>query len=216
MMLNWLLALCIFLVVMLFVKKIRSTCIISSVILFILGFIDALVIAFRGNQISINDIYSIRTALSVVGNYKLTLNPMFIFAIVIFCGDFMCLCKVRFKTEKIGKMRFAGIPLILIFTLLVVSNIQQYQVATWTNKGCTSNGVFLEWILEVRDLHINKPENYSDEYVEEMLSHYIDEEKAGKTPNIIVVMSEAYSDLTVLGDLETSEIVMPNFDKLCQ
>ena len=119
MMLNWLLALCIFLVVMLFVKKIRSTCIISSVILFILGFIDALVIAFRGNQISINDIYSIRTALSVVGNYKLTLNPMFIFAIVIFCGYFMCLCKVRFKTEKIGKMRFAGIPLILIFTLLV-------------------------------------------------------------------------------------------------
>ena len=216
MVLNWLLVLCIFLFVLIITGKVRITCIISSVVLFLLGFVDALVIAFRGNQISINDIYSVRTALSVVGNYKFIVNPMFIFAIVIFIGYFMCLYKVKFATEKIEELRFVGIPIILIFALVIINNIQQYQVATWGNKGCTSNGVFLEWILEARDLHIKEPESYSNEYVESTLNDYIGDEVYARTPNIIVVMSEAYSDLNVLGQLETSEELMPNFDKLCK
>lgn len=215
--LNWFLAIGIFIIVFLVIGKISTTCKIGSAVLFVIGFIDAIVIAFRGNQISINDIYSIRTALSVAGNYKLELNPMFIFAIVIFIGYFMCLCRVKFATKKIGKIRVIGIPIIVVMVILVVSNINQYQVATWANKGCTSNGVFLEWILEVRDLHIKEPEGYSVELVENMLNDYSDEKVTEhRTPNIIVVMSEAYSDLTVLGSMETSEEVMPDFDEICK
>lgn len=217
MIINWFLTVCIFLFILLFTKKLSTTCKIGSVILFTLGFIDALVIAFRGNQISINDIYSIRTALSVVGNYKLELNPMFIFAIIIFIGYFMCLYKVIFATKTIGRIRLAGIPLIIVLVVITFFSTQQFQVATWANKGCTSNGVFLEWILEVRDLHIKEPEGYSVEQVENILNDYSDESVAEyRKPNIIVVMSEAYSDLTVLGDIETSEEVMPNFDELCE
>ena len=38
--------------------------------------------------------------------------------------------------------------------------------------------------------------------------------QAGSMPNIIVIMNEAFSDLAVLGDFETSEDYMPNFREL--
>ena len=184
MILNWFLALCIFVFILLFCKKISTACKIGSIVLFILGFADALVIAFRGNQISVNDIYSIRTALSVVGNYKLSLNPMFILAIVIFAGYFMCLNKVEFAAEKTGKTRFIGIPVIILLVIITIMNMQSYHVSTWENKGCTTNGVFLEWVLEVRDLQIKEPENYSVEYIENILGEY-SERRENTSPPIL-------------------------------
>ena len=217
MLFNWLLTICVFLIILTISNRLSYTCKIGSIVLFAIGFADALVIAFRGNQISVSDIYSIRTALSVVGNYKMTWNPMFVFAIVIFCGYIMCLWKVTFATEKIGKIRFVSIPFIFIIAIFIVTNIQGYQVATWANKGCTFNGVFLEWVLEARDLNVREPEGYTAESVEKILNDYTKEKNVeDRTPNIIVVMSEAYSDLSVLGDIETSKDVMPNFHELCK
>ena len=71
---NWLLVTGLSALALVFTKKVKNVHIICSLVVFLFGFADALVIAFRGNQISINDIRSIRTALSVVGNYQFDLN----------------------------------------------------------------------------------------------------------------------------------------------
>lgn len=62
-------------------------------------------------------------------------------------------------------------------------------------------------------LKVKEPEGYSLEYVRQMAESVSQkEEKAvGLPENVIVVMNESFSDLSVLGDFNTSDDVLENF-----
>lgn len=212
---NWLLTASVSSVVFLFTRKVKVVHIISSLIVFLFGFADAMVIAFRGNQISINDIRSLRTALSVVGNYQFHLNPMLLFAVILFLSFFFFIVQSKFETvEKTDKI-LVLVPYIAVSIGMVAANINHYSVSTWGNQGCTRNGVLFELALEIRYSKAEKPEGYSTQKAAEIAQAYEVKEETKETPNIIVVMSEAYSDLNVLTNLNTNIPVMPNFEKIC-
>ena len=60
---------------------------------------------------------------------------------------------------------------------------------------------------------LSKPKGYKEEDVQALLSNADSEEQTTvdkeEMPNIIAIMNESFSDLNVVGDLQTSEDYMP-------
>jgi phosphoglycerol transferase MdoB-like AlkP superfamily enzyme len=66
--------------------------------------------------------------------------------------------------------------------------------------------------MELKYINVDKPDNYSADNAEEIISRYEDIASANipdNLPNIIVIMNEAFSDPAVLGDFETNQDYMP-------
>ena len=89
-----------------------------------------------------------------------------------------------------------------------------------------NNGLALSFIVNLRYLKIDKPEGYSQEELakiqDEISSGNSDSNVSAdnidltKKPNIIVIMNEAFSDLSVLGDYTTNTEVMPFISSLSE
>ncbi len=89
----------------------------------------------------------------------------------------------------------------------------------------TENGLIVAYLANLHLIHIEKPDGYSTEKVREIAGR--EKEDAAqymqpgqdtgeafdlnRAPNIIVIMNEAFSDLSVIGDFNTSEDYMPFF-----
>ena len=73
------------------------------------------------------------------------------------------------------------------------------------------DGTAVAFLMELEYLTIDKPAHYSVKKAEELLAPYQEDiiSKPQSTPNIIVIMNEAFSDLSILGDFETNEDYMP-------
>lgn len=81
------------------------------------------------------------------------------------------------------------------------------------NLTYQTNGYMACTMQSICYLKVKEPEGYSLEYVRQMAESVPQkEEKAvGLPENVIVVMNESFSDLSVLGDFNTSDDVLENF-----
>lgn len=82
-----------------------------------------------------------------------------------------------------------------------------------------NNGLVGGFVGNIRFMTVEKPEGYSDTAVKEIAQDFITEEtktKKENLPNIIVIMNEAFSDLSVFGDFSVSEDYMPFIHSLDQ
>ena len=87
------------------------------------------------------------------------------------------------------------------------------------NEKFDSNS-FLAFIIETASENfanrLVEPENYNEEYVDEITDVDIDETEdfnGGKKPNVIMIMSESYADFRVFDQLDIDESVYAEFDK---
>lgn len=72
------------------------------------------------------------------------------------------------------------------------------------------DGTAVAFLMELKYISVDKPDGYSAQAAREILAPYPDDREApAKTPNIIVIMNEAFSDPAVLGSFETNEDYMP-------
>ena len=116
-------------------------------------------------------------------------------------------------------VRIAGV---LIFTGLLCSFTQMlHQESTIRKYGMYDklftptviskrDGTAVGFLMELQYISVDKPDNYSASMAEQILEPFQNQNTtADKKPNIIVIMNEAFSDLSVLGDFETNEDYMP-------
>lgn len=80
------------------------------------------------------------------------------------------------------------------------------------------NGFTVAFLSMLRYVNVSKPDGYSDELLEEIKQEYSEvaddknaqiDQVSVKNPDIIVIMNEAFSDLSVLTDFEMNEDYMP-------
>ena len=71
------------------------------------------------------------------------------------------------------------------------------------------NGTVTAFLMELQDMSVEKPSGYNEKDAREALSSYETAGTPANTPNIIVVMNEAFSDPAVLGEFTTNEDYMP-------
>lgn len=188
----------------------------------IFGLVNHYVMAFRSTPFVPWDIYSIRTAASVAGKYDFTPEPRVIIVSVIFIAMAVLVRFMNFKMEM--KWKFRLIPGILVTVLLVLFagrlQDEEFQKDNYlypflfTPAYMTQvNGMAVTFTMNLAYVHVSKPSGYSVSDCQKTLEEYDKSEENDSTdsdlPNIIVVMDEAFSDLGVIGDFDTTSDYMP-------
>ena len=203
------------------------------------------VMAFRSTPFVPWDLLSVRTAASVAQNYDFTPTPRMIVVTVLFVL-LMVAVRVLRKVPRIklpirlGSAVLCGLALCLFVNTLQQETFQNKHYLypfLFTPAYMTKvNGMAVTFAMDLAYVAVDKPEGYSAEEAQKTLEQYgntdnvfaDDEENTNDSknrgedannkdlPNIIVIMDEAFSDLAVVGDLETNEDYMPFMHKMQQ
>ncbi len=205
---------------LLITNRVRPAVTISNTLLFGFAFIDYLVISFRGSEIKFSDIYSLKTAASVAGQYNIEFTTRVNYSFAVFAAILFVLWATRIN-RKSKKNQFPRISAVLcigisLFTVSQCMNHSTNYMQLWASDGVKYNGLTYNFLIEARDSRVVPPEGYSDKKAENILGAYPSENSAQDTPNIIVIMSEAFADLTVLGDFSVSEDPMEFYNSLSE
>ena len=209
------------------------------------GLTNHYVMAFRSTPFVPWDLLSVRTAASVAQNYDFTPTPRMIVVTVLFVL-LMVAVRVLRKVPRIklpirlGSAVLCGLALCLFVNTLQQETFQNKHYLypfRFTPAYMTKvNGMAVTFAMDLAYVAVDKPEGYSAEEAQKTLEQYgntdnvfaDDEENTNDSknrgedannkdlPNIIVIMDEAFSDLSVVGDLETNEDYMPFMHKMQQ
>ena len=212
----------VYLLLLFITNHVGVSAILSHTFFILMAFVNYYVYLFRENEFIFADIRSIGTGLSVAGKYKLELSErgwQVIIASIVFClvaGLF----RIRFKRAYL--MRLLSGTLMVWLCLVISLETEGMNTETWEQKGSYRNGYVLNFVLSARDSFVAAPEDYELESIVELEQLYPEKEEnplgdtLEKQPTIIVVMSESFADLQVIGEFETNEPLTPFLDSLTE
>ena len=173
------------------------------------------------------DLTNAGTAANVLGNYKITLNKGVVILLVYFAAVFVLTHFIRnvyFPKKWLARCIF--IPLITAMIAVLVcytvysDKPKKHGVSISTFrpvKSYRSNGGLATFVRSFMLLVIEVPEGYSEEAIARLEETYVSDSAKAEgfnTPNVIVIMNEAYADLQMAGNFETNEPVMPFYDSM--
>lgn len=217
----------VFLFVLFLTRNNGVTVIVTAVLAYGIGFANYAVIAFRENPILPWDLMSVGTAVKVVNNYNLPITSGFVlltscFLMFVFFGVSIVGHKRSLKKGACAIVAgcltvvFVGCSLFAQSSLIgkcFFINESMFEPANYYKN----NGYAVGFIRALQYFNVDKPSGYSEENAVSFLNEYKDDITADDVkdyPNIIVVMNETFSDLSVLGDFSTNEPYMPYFEAL--
>ncbi len=220
--------------------SVRIGYIIATLLPMLFGLANYFVVSFRGSPIVPWDLLSIGTAASVANNYSFTLQWKQALVVLMFLWILVFAGGTSLKVHK-KKIRLSGALAFALCLFAYLSGIQKSQVQSFfgmdtilftPNVLYRNNGIAAAFLGNLRFLHIEEPDGYSQARTKEIEAEYsaaepLTEQSGGSSaetdvaqntdrdltecPNVVVIMDEAFSDLSVWGDFETSEEVMPFF-----
>ena len=201
----------------------------QSIFFMIVGLANYYVIEFRSAPIMPWDIYSIGTAASVANNFKYTIEKQTVLVllgfVLLIAAESVVNLEIRGNGQKkvpVWGIRAVGatvaVALLCSFThtLHLDSTIRKYgmydKLFTPTVMS-KRDGTAVAFLMELKYVSVDKPANYSASAAEQILEPYAGKNEsaasASSTPNIIVIMNEAFSDPAVLAPFETNQEYMP-------
>lgn len=208
---------------------------IQLLLMMVFGLVNHYVMAFRSTPFVPWDIFSVGTAVSVAGNYDFTPT----LRVILVTLGFLVLIIFSFVVLRRGprlnvKVRILAAVFCVSGLCFLVHLLQQEEFQTkhylypflFTPSYMTKvNGMAVTFAMDLAYVVVDKPQGYDAGEAKAILEEYGEQEDPGNTrhqeesgelPNIIVVMDEAFSDLSVLGNLSTNEDVMPFMHRMQQ
>ncbi|MDO4976634.1 MAG: LTA synthase family protein, partial [Eubacteriales bacterium] len=192
--------------------------------------------SFKGAPIVPSDFHSAGTGFSVAANYTYAVQPVFVWN-----GLFLLLYVVVLFRLPVAKHAGWKIRALILALILLASSVLGYFVVeqktlksvgiknnVWDQKkGYAKNGFFFGFVLNMNSLIQEKPDDYSIEAAKDIAERYEEkyaneekkgrgklQPKSGKKPNVIAIMNEAFSDLSVVNPIETNVDYMPFIHRL--
>jgi phosphoglycerol transferase MdoB-like AlkP superfamily enzyme len=209
-----------------------KTCItltISQIIFVFIGILNAVIKAIRRTPISAGDIFSVKTAFAVAGNYSMEFDKEFVLkvgvgVVLVILANIIILSYIRKPKEQAIKLaiptRIICIAVPCIYMLIMAAtpliiNISGKEPDYFTHE---TNGFAFNLYLQLKDMVIKEPEDYNLDSLNQLMSEYTSDtaESSDNYPNIIVIMNESFADLNVLGDFDTSQEVLPFLNSLTE
>ena len=199
---------------------------IETIFFAVVGILNYAILEFRSTPIVPWDIFSVDTAASVADNYHLVFSTRQVLTLM----GFLLLLFLQlpanwapFYGKRKGRIiRIAG-GAASVFLFLGMGKM--LQTDAWVERWnlypflftpkimAERNGFFVTYVMDHRYLFVKKPEGYSIEGTKGLLKEHEEAPAAPLSkddlPDIVVIMDEAFSDLSVLGDLHTNEDAMP-------
>lgn len=227
------------LIIVCILHSMKATFLISCIFMFIIGIANYFVISFRGYGIVFMDFYAVKTAATVAGEYSYKIDAYFIAGCLAGAAQ-LAILFIVFRLERKKQIQkpynyfkkssiaasFAGIAVCILFIVWINFDaffFKGISKITWDhNIGINDYGYLLYFLSNAEKTEIDKPAGYSVKKVDEILSAYEKSDKSSKdstdskNPNIIMIMNESFSDLRVLGDMDTDKGVMSFYDSLSE
>lgn len=185
------------------------------------GLVNHYVMEFRSTPFVPWDIFSIKTAASVAGNYDFTPTSAVIGVTLGFILLFVVVQLIDMKFPY--SILYRAVPAVCVslllcnfVTLLWNEDFQSdgnlYPFLFTPSYMTKVNGMAVTFAMDLAYVYVEKPSGYSEAEAKEILATYDDgdtTEEGEELPHIIVIMNEAFADLSVLGEFTTNEDYMP-------
>lgn len=188
------------------------------------GTANYFVMAFRSSPIVPWDFLSLGTAVTITDNYTFEITYRLVWVIIGFVFLMILGEKTRIRFKK-SKVRLAVLAVSVVLMGGYVAGVQTNAVKFvfglddilfTPNVLYRNNGFAVAFLANLQYLNVEKPNGYSAEEAQELADEIESGEQEanggepGKNmPNIIVIMNEAFADLSVYGPVNTSEDYMP-------
>lgn len=201
------------------------TVIIGNLMIYLLATLNYLVFLFRGNPLLPSDLLAWQTGVSVASNYELSFTKNFLVATIMM----FFMLALGFKLAKSEKKPSVinRVVVIVTFVLLVTIVFHEFfgtdliktkirVIDFFAPKYTYSDyGTAFGFIANVQAMETKAPDGYSIKVVDDALSKAAGasqgngEVTSEVKPNIIVIMNEAFSDLSLVGDYKTNIDYLP-------
>ena len=199
-------------------RGVKAGAFVSLGLSFLIGLVNDVVYQFRGNYVMFGDLTVVRTAMEVAGKY--TYKPSIWLWISVALLVIAVTVTVLFKIPKHDKPHFkeiairAGIEVVLVAgVLFTFSNGMLYRhvfgVGWDYNKNVAVTGYLPYFLSNMNSIQKVTLDGYSAEQADAALEKMSDTKASYKSPNIIIIQNEAFSDLSVAYDIKTNQDYMP-------
>lgn len=190
------------------------------------GLVNHYVMRFRSTPFVPWDIYSVKTAMSVAEEYDFSPEGQVIIVTILFLLIIIALFFWKFRLEMQFRYRVIAVLAVFICLIQFVRCLQNEEFQSrnylypflFTPGYMTKvNGMAVTFAMDLAYVKVDRPSGYRKEEAQMLLEAYQTKEeettavnqKDRNYPNIIVIMDEAFSDLSVLGNLPVNEDYMP-------
>lgn len=184
-----------------------------SIPILILGFANMMVIGITHNPLAPGDILTVGTALNSIKGQSFSLELLkWVGMACGLMGVYVLIVYKIFKGYKLttSKKYFKFVTMAFCTGLLCsfLGNMELLNFRANYKYG------YICYFINDAQGGIKKPNDFSETYVSTKAKGEVSDGVSEKTPNVIVVMSEAFSDLEGVYGVETSEEVIPYFNSL--
>ncbi len=201
--------------------------IIVTTVLFGLATAHSYIMDFRGTPFQPMDFLSISTAVGVANTYDYTPSYKVMSAALLFI--FIIIISIKNKTpkfnlaEKIVSRAFTGtfslVLLILFYFTSIFANMGVKPDFWNQTRGYHNYGFVFNFFANTKYLYMTEPSDYDPNQIKNYIDNSVEnnnEANENSSPNIICIMNESLSDLSVLGNLTTNEDYMPFIKSLTE
>lgn len=203
----------------------------SSLLFMSLGLVNFFKLDYRGDPLMPWDLFLGKEALGILPSIQLKITTGIIFSLLCLI---LILYTLSLKNEiplpRIGRL-FLGFTSLLLLYLMITGvflnedqlkklNIQNLR---WNQAiNYKHNGFLPGFLINIKSILIESPLYYSQETIDALLAYYPPEKNnkpiqasvTEETPNIIMIMSESFSDPTQLQNLNFSSDPLPTIHHL--
>ncbi len=193
------------------------------------GFTNYMLVQFRGSPLIFTDLEQLGTALQVANAYTVVVNKHLLWAVTLsVVWLVICLAPSRHKGLDLKK-RIIPLALLIVwfavlyYSIFVASFIEDHEMRVSSFRPTVSyyrNGCPLAFMMTWKYAIVSRPAGYDTADIKALAEKYPSDESkpaekvSPETPNVIFVMNESFSDLSVLGDFETNQDCMPFYRSL--
>lgn len=208
----------VFIIVYYILFPYKATLILYTLLGVIYSIVNFYVAGFRnGNAILPSEIFAIKTALNVSGNYSVELAnqiPALLLGTLAFLGIIIYLPNPKYKKRSAWK-RIVGSLGLMAIVGLGYGNIDfcekfRLNLNYWDiSQSYSEYGTPLTFLTLCQNMSVDKPEGYSAEEAEDVLDRYdaqtVDQNaEINERPTVIAIMNESFSDLNIIRGFETN------------
>lgn len=198
-------------------RSLKWSSIITTLLAYIFNLSSFILNILRGTPLIPSDFLAISTAAQVAENYTFQLRYPIIVSTVIVAIVIALIVRFSFKP----KFKHKNLVFSLsggIFALAFIITVSSIDFASASMDvydqyhANNTHGSLYSFYINVRKMMLSKPDGYDEREAEQLLNSAEKDEIPLDTetmPNIIAIMNESFSDLSVVGDFETNVPYMP-------
>ena len=198
---NLLLLLAVQLIFLLLTSNIRCALIAGQILPLGLTLVHTYVFAFRGNSLMPADLLSVQTAANVAAEYDFTPSASMLYGLLL-TGILIAALFVfpALKIKRSSRNLMIRTTAAVLSVSMLIAGSRNIQPQNWQNSGALCNGFLLNFVLQIDDTFVAKPEGYDLSKADELSRLYPMQDAVDPLPDIIIIMDESFADFRVFGN----------------